>query len=191
VSTPIRKRDAEATRRSILEAARRLFAADGYTATTVKRIADAAGIAPNLITRYFGGKEGLFLAASSTEIAADEVYAGDLAELGARLARSIVRRWTSAPGDDPLLVLLRAAGERSDAAETLARFLDEHSLARLEDYLLRCGLAADDARTRAIAIDTLTLGLSSRFRILRDDVGDGVALEQWLAEAIQRLATGT
>src|SRR3954452_8016420 len=57
-----RPRNAQATRQMILDQARRLFAQNGYAATTVKAVSVAAAVSPNLITRYFGGKEGLFLA---------------------------------------------------------------------------------------------------------------------------------
>jgi AcrR family transcriptional regulator len=185
-----RRRGAAATRQWILDAARPLFAQDGYTATTVKRVADSAGVSPNLITRYFGGKDGLFLAASNPLIAVDDVYTGELCGLGDRLARSIVRRWSGQAGDDPLLVLLRAAGERPGAAVTLADFLDLNSVAPLLAYLLDCGLDKKAAQERADAIDTMLLGVSMRHRILRSDLPDAESLQAWLSAAIQRLASG-
>lgn len=41
---------------------------------------------------------------------------------------SDVRRWFSTSGRDPLLVLQRASGERPEAADALATFLDTDSL---------------------------------------------------------------
>lgn len=187
---PPRERNAAATRKSILEQARRQFARLGYRATTVKGVADAAGVSPNLITRYFGGKEGLFLAAAEVEIAADPVFTGELASLGARLAASIVQRWSGQQGDDPLLVLQRAAGERPEAAEALAGFLDAHSLAPLRRYLLASGLGDEEAESRAAAIDAFVLGVSTRRRVLRPGLGDPGQLQRWLARSIQRLAAG-
>jgi len=55
-----RRRDAAGTRQLLLDAARRRFAGDGYTATTVRDIADDAGVNVALINRYFTSKEGLF-----------------------------------------------------------------------------------------------------------------------------------
>lgn len=52
-------RDAAATRQRILEHAQRQFARHGYAGVAVKGVADAAGVSPNLVTRYFGGKDGL------------------------------------------------------------------------------------------------------------------------------------
>jgi AcrR family transcriptional regulator len=186
-----RERNAAATRQSILDQARRQFAILGYRATTVKSVADAAGVSPNLITRYFGGKEGLFLAAAQVEIAVEPVFVGELASLGARLAASIVQRWSGQQGEDPLLVLQRAAGERPEAAEALAGFLDAHSLEPLRRYLRASGLADEEADARAAAIDALVLGVSTRRRVLRSDLGDGGQLREWLATSIQRLADGT
>src|SRR4051794_14153604 len=55
-----RRRDAAGTRQLLLDAARRRFAGNGYTATTVRDIADDAGVNVALINRYFTSKEGLF-----------------------------------------------------------------------------------------------------------------------------------
>jgi AcrR family transcriptional regulator len=54
-----RKRDRQARERALIGAATKLFAAQGYDATTTREIAAAAGCAEGLIHRYFGGKAGL------------------------------------------------------------------------------------------------------------------------------------
>ncbi|GIG20652.1 TetR family transcriptional regulator [Cellulomonas chitinilytica] len=183
-------RNAAATQQRILEHARRLFARDGFTAITVKAVADAAGVSPNLITRYFGGKDGLFLAATQVEIPVVDSFSGDLSGLGSRLAASIVERWSGESGQDPLLVLQRASGERPEAAEALAAFLDAHSLEPLHRYLRDSGLDDTDARHRAAAIDAFVLGVSTRRRVLRPELGDAADLQAWLGATIQRLADG-
>jgi len=183
-------RDAAATRRRILEQARRQFARHSFAAVTVKSVADAAGVSPNLITRYFGGKDGLFLAATRVELPVENSFDGDRSALGSRLAASIVRRWFGAPGEDPLLVLQRASGERPQAAEALAAFLDTNSLEPLHRYLRDSGLEDADARNRAAAIDAFVLGVSTRRRVLRSELGDPAQLQTWLGDTIQRLADG-
>ena len=50
-------RDAKATRRALVRAARRRFATDGYRATTVRQIASDVGVNVALINRYFVSKE--------------------------------------------------------------------------------------------------------------------------------------
>lgn len=181
-------RDAAATRQRILEHARRQFARHGYAGVTVKGVADAAGVSPNLITRYFGGKDGLFLAAAQVEIPAGHPLDGDRSSLGSRLAASIVQRWFALPGEDPLLVLQRAAGERPEAAKALAAFLDSSSLEPLHRYLRDSGLDDATARDRAAAIDAFIVGVSTRRRVLRSELGDPAELQAWLSTTIQRLA---
>ncbi len=159
----------------------------GFARATVRAIATSAEVSPNLITRYFGGKDGLFVAASEIHLALDRMLDGPRHLLGRRMARGIVGRWTGMEGEDPLLVLLRAAGERGEAAEALATFLDRESLEPLRQQLLGYGMTEDEAFARARAIDVLVLGTTTRLRVLRDDLGDSEALEHWIATTIQRI----
>lgn len=72
-----RRRDKEASKKAILEAGIEVFSRHGYDAATTKMIAAAAGLNEQLITRYFGGKAGLLLAALSAfvdEEAHDDNY---------------------------------------------------------------------------------------------------------------------
>ncbi len=58
--SPMWRRDPEAKKMAILRAARRMFTERGYADTTVRDIADRAGVNQSLIFRYFGSKEELF-----------------------------------------------------------------------------------------------------------------------------------
>jgi AcrR family transcriptional regulator len=60
-----RRHDAPASRQALLDAATRLFDERGYDATTIRDIGEEASVDPALIARYFGSKEGLYLAALS------------------------------------------------------------------------------------------------------------------------------
>ncbi|MEM9555368.1 MAG: TetR/AcrR family transcriptional regulator [Acidobacteriota bacterium] len=55
-----RRRDPEATRQAILEAAEELFVCHGPSATSLSQIARAANITKSLIHHHFGSKEELF-----------------------------------------------------------------------------------------------------------------------------------
>lgn len=55
-----RKRDPEATRTAILDAAARLFIEKGVAAVTTNEIAKAAGVTKSLIHHHFGSKEELW-----------------------------------------------------------------------------------------------------------------------------------
>ena len=56
----IRRRDAEASRRAILDAAEQLFAQRGYERASLGEIGRRAGVSAALPAYFFGGKEGLY-----------------------------------------------------------------------------------------------------------------------------------
>lgn len=66
-TTARRRHDALASRQALLEAADALFDERGYDAATVRDIGDRAGVDAALIARYFGSKEGLYLASLEQE----------------------------------------------------------------------------------------------------------------------------
>jgi TetR/AcrR family transcriptional regulator len=55
-----RKRNPEATRGAILEAAEKLFVASGFAATSMSDVAAQAGVTKSLIHHHFGSKEDLW-----------------------------------------------------------------------------------------------------------------------------------
>ncbi|MEV0066542.1 MULTISPECIES: TetR/AcrR family transcriptional regulator [unclassified Amycolatopsis] len=86
-----RQRDPERTKARILEAAKAEFASLGYAAARVGEIATRAGVNKQLISYYFGGKEGLYTELnrpvfdSFTTIAAPD---RELADVAAEFVRS-------------------------------------------------------------------------------------------------------
>src|SRR3954451_17319249 len=48
------------TRTALIEAARAVFAENGYDGATVRAIATRAGVDAAMVNHWFGGKEGLF-----------------------------------------------------------------------------------------------------------------------------------
>jgi TetR/AcrR family transcriptional regulator len=59
---PRRERNAEASRRRLLDAAEREFARCGFAGARLRDVADAAGVQPALIHHYFEDKQGLYRA---------------------------------------------------------------------------------------------------------------------------------
>jgi AcrR family transcriptional regulator len=100
----------------LLDAARHRFARDGYAATTLRDIADDAGVNVALISRYFESKEGLF--AASLRAAAEEFRrtSGDvrLDQVADAIAGRVAG--TDAAALEPIvMLLLRSSGdERAD-----------------------------------------------------------------------------
>lgn len=157
-----RSRDAQATRRDLLDAARRRFAVLGYENTTVRDIAADAGVNLALINRYFGSKEGLLQAVLSE--AADPGFLGDgitdLDTLADELARQydLVRRLPPAADHlDPVLLFIQSATEPRTAA--LRRRGLEILLARLVAAAPDVpGRTAAQTRLRAELVLALMIG---------------------------------
>jgi AcrR family transcriptional regulator len=78
--------------RSLIEAAAKLFATQGYEATTTRQIAAAAGCAEGLISRYFKGKAGLLRALIQVHFAEEVDEFCDDSPPAATLAEEIMRR---------------------------------------------------------------------------------------------------
>jgi AcrR family transcriptional regulator len=150
-----RPRDSAATRQALLDAARDLFATVGYDATTVRAIADRAGVNQALLFRYFGNKEGLFAEAVLGQAMAllTDGPRDDLLErtLAAILTTDADR------GPEPLMAVLRAAGSTQVAEEVRTRLGSAYSaaFASLVDTD-----DPEDARVRADLLLAWLLGIS-------------------------------
>jgi AcrR family transcriptional regulator len=150
-----RQRDSAATRRALRAAACELFATIGYDATTVRAVAERAGVNQALLFRYFGSKEGLFTEAvlgQGMELLGDGPRE-DLLErtLAAILAGEADR------GPEPLMAVLLAAGSTQVADEVRSRLGAAYSaaFAALVD-----SDDPDDARVRADLLLAWLLGIS-------------------------------
>jgi AcrR family transcriptional regulator len=114
---PARSRDATDTRRRLLEAARRRFAHDGYTGTTVRDIAADAGVNVALINRYFTSKEVLFetcLRQAVEDLDQPGVDERSVEQTAERIVHQLVDL-SAGEGSLRLLLLLRSSGdERAD-----------------------------------------------------------------------------
>jgi AcrR family transcriptional regulator len=133
------------TRREILLAASRLFADSGYAGVSVFEVAKAAGVFPNQITYYFGGKDGLFIEAAGRLI----LEAGQSAETAAQTAKSvdeyinILARTVLGPGLPAVIAFIEAmliARRRSDLAPPIKQTLDrlhEEGTRALTEILVR------------------------------------------------------
>jgi len=110
-----RTRDADATRDTLLRAARRRFAANGYASTTVRDIAGDAGVNVALINRYFTSKEGLFEACLTWAAKDLDRPAGASLERLLETFLSIVAAPAGADQSVQIMLLLRSsADERAD-----------------------------------------------------------------------------
>lgn len=107
-----RSRNAVATRQAILDASRTLFMAQSYDDVGMRDIAREVGVDAALVSRYFGGKEELFIEVLDS-CKKRSLMDGDRATFGKRVASEII----AGPANDDdhigfsgLLILLRSIG---------------------------------------------------------------------------------
>jgi AcrR family transcriptional regulator len=106
------------TRAAILEAARELFATEGYERTTVRDVAAKASIDPALVIRYFGSKEALFVRAADIELRMPDLAAAT-GSRGEAIVRHFLSIWEGEGGNPGMTILLRSAASNPVAAEKL------------------------------------------------------------------------
>jgi len=71
-SSPLRERQAQTTRRAVLDAARELFVNQGYGATTIEQIAASAGVSKATVFTAVGNKQTLLRTIRDVAIAGDD-----------------------------------------------------------------------------------------------------------------------
>jgi AcrR family transcriptional regulator len=155
-SSPQRDEQTNATRRRILDAAQDLFAADGYAAVSLTRVAEHAGVSQATVYLYFQGKSAI-VGALADELVAMPDISVELVEREAdpvrqlRLGAGIMRRlneraWLladilrGAHGTDERLAQVWATWQRRHAGAM------RRAVAALQQRGgLRPGLSAKDA----------------------------------------------
>lgn len=149
-----RRRDAEATRRALLEAAGALFDERGYDRATIRDIGERAGVDPALIARYFGGKEQLYIAALADEerLARRQPQLADLQAIAERL----LTRWDRG-GSSPVR---RALSDPAPADAEQRALLRRIVRPGVIDPA-RAAIGGDDAALRADLFLALLLGVSA------------------------------
>jgi len=161
VKTSLRAERAEVTRRRIAEAARRLFTARGYGATTLKAIAHEAGVAVQTVYAVYRSKPGILRALRESLVRqpeANALYEASLKEAnpGRKIdlfARSIRNRWEH--GHDIVAVHEQAGRTDRTVYKEVEKVLAvrRNGIARLAQSF---GSQVDGARTTAI-LDALTV----------------------------------
>ena len=135
-----RRAQAQLTRDSIVANAAELFLRDGYTATTVAAIANAAGVSADTVYKSFGGKPGLVRAIRAKALEGDgpvpAEQRSDTVQLTEPDPYKIIDIWgrlTSevAPRVAPILLLLRAAAASDPEVQSLLDEMDDERLRRM------------------------------------------------------------
>src|SRR5690349_13039419 len=117
----LRERKKERTRATITRVALDLFARDGFAATTIHAIAEAADVAPRTVSTYFPHKEGIVFEAY------DPIIGRLQARIGSRgpdeTVVDVIGDWLRAEAAQPATsesAVVRAPGEDVDFARLRA-----------------------------------------------------------------------
>jgi AcrR family transcriptional regulator len=134
-----RKRKGARTQQKILFTAGRHFARRGYSAVTLRDIAEDVGVTPAMIVRYFGSKQALFEAVAHVEPDILPVSEMPIEEL----ARMTIEYWQDPDLRTPAIALLRSleldGGElfRSELRHRVVGPLSDHISGEDADVRLR------------------------------------------------------
>ncbi|PYI65959.1 TetR/AcrR family transcriptional regulator [Arthrobacter livingstonensis] len=179
------------TRNAVLEVARRRFATEGFTETTIRSIASDAAVDPSQVMQFFGSKEALFAAVMSippTVIALfDTAFEGPDERLGERVVRAYLQAWEgSAEESEPLMAMLRGAIVNNAASTQLADFIQSRLVCGTKDRI------GDDAESalRAGLASAMLVGLVTSRRIIGVPLlaeADAETLIRVVGPAIQKI----
>ncbi|HEY2264394.1 MAG TPA: TetR family transcriptional regulator [Streptosporangiaceae bacterium] len=170
------------TEARILDAASRVFVADGYERTTIRAVASAAGVDAGLVMHYFGSKQELYRrvidAASVPEVS------GTPGEAAEQILAALADRLASEPVAS--LALLRSMLTNPEAASAASA-----GIARYEAQIAQA-IPAADADLRAAIICAITLGITVSRHLLKSDelaAADPAQIIRLLRPCVLSLAT--
>lgn len=198
-TSPLREQSARRTRILIRDAAARLFLERGYVRTTVRHIADAAGVAVRTVFSAFpGGKVELFHEALAAAIESRSEIVSPVVESAAVSESDQVDRIVNEVVGYSSEVLERAGGlmlasiESSGADEDMRRFAEETARASAENAsTLAEGLAEQELLRPEISVqraaDVLFTVVSPQIHsILRHHCGWSIdEYRNWVTETIR------
>ena len=152
--------------RQVLEAARAAYARRGYVETTVKGVAAAAGVAPDVVRRYYANREALFAAAMrlpfdpATSIA--QLLAPGIDGLGERMVRVTLRMLDDPETREQLADMVRMGAGASKATASMREFLESAVVDRVVSFL-----GVPDARMRVTLATSYLLGIATSRYVLQ------------------------
>jgi AcrR family transcriptional regulator len=155
------------TRGEIVEAAKRVFASNGYDGTSLRGVAREAGVDPALVHHYFDGKASLFVAAMALPFDPRQVkeHAAGTEHSGARTIEGFLTMWDRAEGTGSSFAsCLSAMAASSNVADAMREFIND----RVWSVLRRNEGETEALRRRRTAmVSSQLMGLAFARYILR------------------------
>jgi AcrR family transcriptional regulator len=152
--------------RQVLDAARAAYARRGYLNTTIKGVAATAGVAPDVVRRYYANREALFAAAMrlpmdpATSIA--QLLAPGIDGLGERMVRVTLRMLDDPETREQLAEMVRDGAGASKATAALREFFETEMVDRVVS-----ALGVPDARMRVVLATSYLMGIATSRYVLK------------------------
>ncbi len=156
-----RRRDPEASRAAILQAAQEVFTERGYARATIREIARRAGVTHGLVMRHFGTKERLLIAALPGPRGLSDAVTGDLATLPERVAREFVSQIDAPQGFNAMIAMIRSGVGGDESAVPLYTELERQTAAIYREVL------GPEAETYVDLLRSLLIGVAFSRQVAR------------------------
>ncbi|WP_394617237.1 TetR/AcrR family transcriptional regulator [Lentzea sp. JNUCC 0626] len=174
-----RRRDAVATRKALLDAARALMAEHGVAGTSTRDVATAAGVNQTLVYRYFGSKEKLFSEAAESNVTGADLIIEQtpLDELVSALLTRVLGMSATSGADTDIAALASAAND-----ETVRAIIRERIERGFGDRLAQ-RLDGPDAALRAELVAAMITGIAFLYRKIGTTAltgADRATLDGWV-----------
>ncbi len=195
-ATPARRRGRRPggtdTKAALLEAARAVFAEQGYDGATVRAIATRAGVDAAMVNHWFGSKEGLFVQAvlqlpfDPAELI-ERLAEGPSDTLGERIVRTFLTTW-DATGGGHFTALVRSVSSQEQAAHLLNDFFVKQVFSRIAG-----SVAPDRAQFRGSLVGSQMVGMGIARYVVKFEPLASADIETMVAAVapnVQRYLTG-
>lgn len=139
----------------IIDAARDLLAERGYERTSIRGVADRAGVDPALVMQNFGSKDGLFAAAARWSVPVDDLTRATREDLPHAALRHVLNAFENPELRQTAETVLRSCLTHP-AAGTIVR---EQVMGEAQ-AAVAATIGGPDAELRAALLNACTLGLS-------------------------------
>jgi AcrR family transcriptional regulator len=187
-----RRRAGEDTRAALLDAARVEFTERGFDGATVRTIALRAGVDAAMVNHWFGGKDGLFVAAMEFPVNPAEIVPrileGAPEQLAERILRTFLSVWDT-NGGGALAALMRSVASHEEAARMMREFVSRVIIGRIVS-----AVAPDRLDLRAALCGTQIAGLAMIRYVIRLEPlasADHDTVVAAIGPNLQRYLTGT
>jgi len=184
---------AEGDRSAVLKAALAAFTASGYASTTLKGVAAAAGVAPQVLKSYYDNKEQLFAAAMrlpyDPATAIQALLAPGLDGMGERLVRLTFATFTDEQVRKDIDSIMRTGGTAGRLAGVFSEYIEFGVVDRVV-----ANLGLPDVRLRVALISSYLMGIAAGRYIAKIpplDTTDEDLLVRIVAPTIQALLDPT